>query len=283
MNKYWGPRKGPEELHLIRYHDQDLIAEDSQYRLGDKYKLLNRRGWLTVGWFWPAALEISYQLVISRRALSLGWGFSADEEGERTITFHFALLTLYVGFKSSKLKRPTKHSDWNLYATGSPGALPDVSIFWALGNDPFGSYDRDHSTFGLGHSGLIHPLDRLIGTWDYRTKVLEEYDLDIPLPERAYTVKVKIEEGLRARKRWPRWPFAQREVHASIDASKDPLPHPGNSESDFWDGDDAIFGMGVPAGTKGEVVAAVVGRVLHYRERYSNAGVDWRPTEKVAS
>jgi hypothetical protein len=153
-----------------------------------------------------------------------------------------------------------------------------VSVYFSLGSDSWAEA-TGRRKWNPHRNGVLGILDTLFGRWDYRTKVLDEYDAVIPLPERHYLVHVKIEEGRRRRKRWP---VDSREVHASIDASKDPLPHPGNMESDYWNGDDAIFGMGVKAGTQAEVVGAVVEHVLAERLRYGGT-IDWRPAQSTSA
>jgi hypothetical protein len=103
------------------------------------------------------------------------------------------------------------------------------------------------------------------------------YPVAVPLPERTYHVTATPVERRWTRPRWSHWPLVIRHRTADIDAHMDPLPEPGNDDSDYWDGEDAIFGTGVEDGTPREVGQRVADHVMAARKHHG-AGYDWRPT-----
>lgn len=120
----------------------------------------------------------------------------------------------------------------------------------------------------------LRPL--LFGPARYQRQVLEERDVLIPLPERAYPATAVLTECTWTHQRfgWPR----RRVVRAEIEIPGG-LPTPGKGEN-AWDcGDDAINSITTPADTIPQGIAHLVESVLTRRERYG--GRHWAPPVTV--
>lgn len=243
--------------------------------------LAYRRGAIWVGRSPRKLLNFHWDVLVRRdwRQWEFGWKFETETYGERDygVDLHIGPLTIYTEVSSSLLPKP-KPTEWALVGRFTETALPDIVVHYAFGyhswSEATGRIPRNRR-----RSGLFWLMDSAFGRFDYHEAVLDEYDAVIPLPERGYNVKVQIIEGRRKR---PRWPWAHREVHARVDCKDDPLPTPGNMDSDFWNGEDAIFSTGTKAGTRAEVVGDVVKHVLAERLRHGGS-IDWKPKGRVGA
>jgi hypothetical protein len=118
-------------------------------------------------------------------------------------------------------------------------------------------------------------LDLVLGRAKYRSIVTQvEVDVPIPMPERAYRASVTLHLDTWER---PRWPWAKRIPRATIDMEEgDQIPFPGKGENSWDCGEDATYGITLPAKTVSEAVAGLVGSVLRRRERHGGS-VMWQP------
>lgn len=267
-----GRRGGAEDLWPVTFYASDL-GEPKRYRL---YK----RGRIFDGTRYPAPWSVSWEV-----AWVKGWrrwqaGVSFETVGYNDehygLDLHVLPLSVYLHLDTHGiLPKPTKEREWRLVASLADGAASDISVHFALGPGGINPAWKDRQ--GRRRVGVWHLLDWLLGRNVYASIKGEPYDLDIPLPERSYRVRVTPSENTWTRPRWPRWPFTIRHRLADINGHADPLPEPGNDESDFWNGEDAIFGLSVEDGTPRQVAQRVADRVMEARKRHG-AGYDWRPS-----
>jgi hypothetical protein len=119
----------------------------------------------------------------------------------------------------------------------------------------------------------IEPARLLLGPWDNSGVVVEQYDLEIPLPEGMYQVKVNVVKHTRKRKRFP---FKKVTMYSDVHMRDNPIPIPGKGEC-AWDLDeDAIYSMGCTETVNYKVLAQVVESVMRTRFRYGS-GTRWLP------
>jgi hypothetical protein len=274
MSRYHGigRRGGEEELWPVTIMVSDLGERTSSR--------LFKRGHIFNGLRYPHPWDISFEVVWRKgwRGWHLGWafetvGYNNEQYG---VSFYLLPFTLYLHLDTHGiLPKPTQEREWKLIAMFGEGVATDVSVHYRLGPGGINSPWKDKQGRRVG--GVWSLLDWLFGRNAVAEHRGEPYPLTVVLPERSYNIIATSVERTWSRPRWPHWPLVIRHRTADIDASGDPLPDPGNDESDFYDGEDATFGTGVEDGTPREVAQRVAERVMAERRRHG-AGLDWRPT-----
>jgi hypothetical protein len=274
MSRYrgLGRRGGDEELWPITVYVSDL-GERSRYRV---YK----RGHVFNGLRYPHPWDISFEVVWKRgwRRWEAGWSFETlgYNDEHYGLAFYLLPVALYLHLDTHGiLPKPTEEREWKLIAMFGEGVATDIHVHYQLGPGGINSPWKDRQGRRIG--GVWSLLDWLVGRNKMTERRGKPYPLEVPLPERSYTVIVTPVERTWLRPRWPRWPLVIRHLTADIDSSADPLPEPGNSDSDYWDGEDAIFGTGVEYGTPREVAQRLADRVMAERKRHG-ANLSWRPS-----
>jgi len=141
----------------------------------------------------------------------------------------------------------------------------DGGPWWLLWMDP----DEHRSTDPRWRRGHLDLRNVLLGRMDYkRTELGPPEEAAVWMPEGPYTALFTPYEAVRARRRWPRWPFRSIERGWDVKIEKG-IP----TESD-----DGIYGLGVPGASLHEAAANVREQVLDSRRRDSGSR-DWRPRE----
>ncbi|MBA7632417.1 hypothetical protein ES703_39963 [subsurface metagenome] len=167
-------------------------------------------------------------------------------------------------------------------------ALPPVALWFSFGNAHYKekeiSIEFHHNslwwnfwTSNMGWSsktpywrrGSFDFADFLLGRSKYARKVIEERDVEIPMPEKTYSAHVELCEDTWKRPRW----FSKtiKRIDAKIPKG---IPHQGKGENSWDCGEDGCFGMCCPARSIAIGVGKIVGSVLHDRIRYGGWG-DW--------
>ena len=140
----------------------------------------------------------------------------------------------------------------------------DGSLWWKLWTEPWD-----------GKSHVFHWKDKLIGKATYNEVLIEERDVLVPMPEKAYAAHVKFFESTWT---YPRW-FTSKIKRVSIDIPEG-IPHEGKGENSWDCGRDATYGMttgpcrGIPEG-----VGHLVGSVLRTRVKNGSYS-DWTWTKE---
>lgn len=144
-------------------------------------------------------------------------------------------------------------------------SIHSFALWWTMWRDPMGGWSSDVPKW---REGSFHFNDFLLGKSKCSTKVLEERNIIVPMPEGPYPAEAKLVEYSWSRSRW----FTKRLKRVQIEIAKG-IPHAGKGENSWDCGDDATFGIttgechSIPEG-----VGILVGSVLHSRVRYGGWG-----------
>jgi len=116
----------------------------------------------------------------------------------------------------------------------------------------------------------LRPL--LFGRATYHREVIEEREVLVPMPERAYPATAVLTACTWTHQRfgWPR----RRLLRVEIEIPGG-VPVPGKGTEAWNCGDDATFGLTTPADSISEGIARLVQTTLERRERYG--GRQWSP------
>lgn len=125
--------------------------------------------------------------------------------------------------------------------------------------------------FWDGSPWAIHVVDRLLGKPQYRnTHLAHEVRVVEIEPGETYRAAIQLDTS-----EWPRarWPFTRRGRYARIEIlNAGGVPVPGNLDSDFYHGDDAIFSLSTGAATFEEAEAKLREAARRDREKYGERG-----------
>jgi hypothetical protein len=192
--------------------------------------------------------------------LSSLYGFSIETDDERglVLSLRLGLVCLWLHFEFWHF-RDARQFEVSFHDEGVWFGLWSRSHEWRSA-DPW--WAKQH---------VFRPLDHLLGSRKYSVReVIEERDVEIPMPEGTYPAKVVIKDEQWKR---PRWPFAavRRRAHVEI---PDSVPHAGK-----W-GADGLYGMTCNVERRHPIEDAIgkcVASVLGDRWRFSR---DHRDTGK---
>ena len=260
---------------MLSMSTQEL--RDTPHR-GRKY-LFNKRGWVRATN--PYRTVLGWEAVVPRKlrdgSLSLGVRF---DEPEREVVFNVSLgASVYLilhprsprFWKILNLDRESRQrsSDRDVQTFGGERDISlrifDGAIWWNLWSmSGCGRHDDP-----WWRRGNFDPVDFALGCQRYHETVLDEAEVDIPMPEGTYRWRVKLLE--RTWKR-PRWPWVERRAGFKADCIEgEHIPHPGKGENSYDCGSDATFGMSGPGETFEAAIAGVVETVLRSRRRYGRS------------
>lgn len=204
-----------------------------------------KRSWLYFG----EGPYISTDFLLGDRSFAISVG-----RGSRSLKFHLAipfLFSFWISFKKVIWYGPSRELSLRFHS-GS---------FWCnLWSEPM-----DGKTY---HFDVLRFIK---GKSTYSEETLEERDILIPMPERAYKAKARLYQRTWS---YPRW-FSSTSKGVSIDMEKgEQIPHEGKGENSWDCGPDATFGMSCPANSIPEAVGKLVGSVLRDRVKYGGWS-DW--------
>jgi hypothetical protein len=144
------------------------------------------------------------------------------------------------------------------------------AIWWNLWTS---GMDWDSKTPRWRH-GCWDILDAVLGKNTYFREVIEERDVEIPMPEGCYPAHVKL-----CKDTWKR-PRGITRTITRIDADiPKGIPHEGKGENAYDCGTDGCFGMCCPARSITDGVGKIVGSVLKDRIKYGG-WKDWKWNKK---
>jgi hypothetical protein len=111
----------------------------------------------------------------------------------------------------------------------------------------------------------LNPATILFGETEYVSEVLEDKEIEIPMPEGTYRAKIKLcaDSWIRPRFRT----LKETILRAHIDMI-DPISKPGKGTQSYNCGTDALYGMTCPADSCEDAIGEVVKSVLRDRRRY---------------
>lgn len=284
MELHW-KRKRVEERPWWHFHWQNL-NEKAGDKLGSPLK--HGRAWLRLG---DGQLNWSWHLCLDACALGVQVG------GEEEFGFHFRIGVPLVGslFVTvaefgpvkwlAKALLPKTDDPRRPWAGGLHGYrntrelevyVYDWSLWWTMWRHPMAGWSREVSRF---REGNWHPLDTFLGKSKVEVRTLEEREVEVPMPERAYTAQAKLELVTRKRPRW----FAKSWLRTDIELpSKGGIPVPGKGENSWDCDDDACFGSTVSARSIEEGIGELVASCLKTR-RERGAPANWAKRGGVAA
>lgn len=144
----------------------------------------------------------------------------------------------------------------------------DHAVWWSVGADDMG---WSSGTPRWRHGGW-HPLGHNMRQGE--PELLEERPILVPMEERSYRGKAKLERTRWGFTKLPRM-FDRIDYHVTIDMEKgEQVPFPGKGENSYDCGMDGAFGMSCRASSIEEGVGHLVGSVMRDRKRYG--GTNWK-------
>lgn len=226
------------------YAHKHIDKEDGSYRwwwhITDHFGMSIELNWKSHSWhFDPLKFDTEH-----------GWGFS----------FAFSPISFYFHLE---LPRPFRLSDDRELGF----SIHSGSLWWDLWVDPMGSYPRKH---GKWRDSSFSFDNFFLGKSTCSKEVLDERDVLVPMPEKAYQAHAKL---MRYTWKRPRW-FAKSIKRVEIEIPEG-IPFEGKGEN-AWDcGQDATFSMTTgECNSIAEGVGKLVGSCL--KERVKNGGwKDW--------
>jgi hypothetical protein len=125
--------------------------------------------------------------------------------------------------------------------------------------------------FWDGSPWAIHVVDRLLGEAKYSTETLDSAVRLVEIePGERYNAKITLDASKWRRARWP---FPRRGRYAKVEVlAPGGVPVPGNLDSDFYCGDDAIFSLSTAAETFAEAERKLRAAAMRDREKYGGEG-----------
>lgn len=254
--KYW----------LIRYHSQDLAAQDraEAKKRGRKCRRFN------ISWrCWWVIWKAAFRLEVSSRG-SPGAYFSIDGE-DREVTFHVSIYVLSVWFSVRGdmfprhwfPKQANQFSKEGFYYSGER----ELGISFHDGNIWINPW-IDPTEWSEGNKNIvIHVWDNLAGKVRYATRDLSTSHATISFPEGTYELEIRMFESTWSRPRW----FTYRNVRADIKVLSDNgIPIPGKGENSWDCGDSCTSSLTTPAETVGEAIGSLYDSVVQTRSRHGS-------------
>jgi hypothetical protein len=230
----------------------------------------------------PKRGEAKLEIVSQRPRLEFGLGVEVDQQGEPglKVDLHLPFITIYAGLggpvdHAVNLLAPRLGEERRLGFRTYRDSTGDVVVTWDL----WSAEVLQERVTPKWRKGYVDVNRKVLGPWQRVEGESETADLLIPMPEGTYPATATVTRITRFRKRTP-W---RSTVSWSLDV-KCPvgIPEPGNDDSDFYDGEDATYGVstGLTYGHawKSEAIGTMVAAVMRDRIRHSSRGVDWRPT-----
>lgn len=181
-----------------------------------------------------------------------------DDDGAWGFSFAFRPLSLYFFVNVPRVLQLKESRELGFSFHGG-------AFWWNLWTDPMGEYPSRH---GRWRNSCFHIDDFLFGKSKCETRVLEERDILVPMPEKAYPAHAKLIEYSWSRPRW----FTKRMKRVEINVEGG-VPHEGKGENSWDCGHDATFWMttgechSIPQG-----IGIFVGSVLRDRVKYGGWG-----------
>lgn len=213
-----------------------------------------------------------------------GASFRANHEDEPLhVSFKCGLFGLYLSADAPLLRRvrdavikawPLERQAYTFSGRDFSVSFHDHAVFWSIGADDMG---WSSGTPRWRH-GAWHPLGHFMRQGD--PEVLEERDVLVPMPERSYKGKAKLERTRWGFGKLPRV-FDRVDYHVTIEMLPgEQVPFPGKGENAYDCDDDAAFSMTSPGSTIEDGVGRLVASVL--RDRRRRGGANWRPGPATA-
>lgn len=256
------------------WHWQNL----NERRDGEGHPFFHGRAWFRFG---EREYPVQVEWVHGSKRFGITVDLDRDEGREILLQLSVPPVSYFVGFPGPRWlfdRLPFSFGRKEFRYAGGDRSIGvrifDSSIWWSLWEDKMESRSSD-PRWMHGNVGLDDLAHFLFGKTKREEKVLEEHDVVIPLPERGYPAKVRIEASTYTRERWRWWPILDRRLYATIELEKPPVI-PGKGENSYDCGDDAIYSMSCSVGPHDSIEEAIgkyIAAVLKYRRKRSGSYV----------
>lgn len=242
----------------MRFHWQNL-NEDRFGRKGSGFK--HGRCWWHIGEAGTRHPVFHTEWCFGKNHCHIGMNFGGEEND---LSLSLAIPGIYLYFQlDGALPYKTKEKLFTMYGREIRVAIFDWGIWfdiWRKDNGWYkGGFDWHHFNFNL--------RDFILGNTKYSKVILEQRDVEVPMPEGSYPAKVVLEECFWKRPRW----FAKKILRADIEMIDKPIPIPGKGENSWDCGDDAVYSMTMPAKSITEGIGKLVTSCLDTRLKRSGS------------
>jgi hypothetical protein len=136
------------------------------------------------------------------------------------------------------------------------------ALWWTIWRHSMGGWSREVPRWREGNFQVV---DALLGKQKYAATEIEPWRaIEVPMPERAYRGRAKLELATWRRSRW----FSKSVLRVEIDMDKgEQIPCPGKGENSWDCGDDGTWGLTCPAKSIEEGIGKLVTSCLETRRR----------------
>jgi len=235
----------------MNFRRQNLVEDKNGDPIG--LGLKHGRAWLQNG-----SLQLHWEWFFGK--LSFRLGIESEEDDDLLFSFCIPLVSIWFSVTHPFIHKCLKRTKW-FYGRQLGVSIHDGSVWIDFLTQRFGEWPP-----AVGKHYMFDFVKFILGKTKYSKRVLKEFDVEIPMPERIYTAKV--EESISTRKR-PRWPQSKKQKYFSFDIAEG-IPIPGKGEN-AWDcGDDAILGISSNKYDIGSAIGEVVGCILQRRLKYGS-------------
>lgn len=223
-----------------------------------------------------------------RNGGTIGWSFGKGHCGasvtlhhpgdDDSISGHVAVPGIYLYFGLERLLSERLQRFLGLYNPDANvgGKYISRRIGWSIHDWTFWArlWDNDNrwscdDPWWWSFTFSLNPLD-IFGRRRYSSEVIQEQEVEVPMPEGSYMATVKICADSWTRPGFPWWPLTKMILRAHVD-DMEPIPHPGKGTMSYNCGPDALHGICCPARNPEEAIGKIVSSVLRDRMRYGGS------------
>lgn len=253
--------------------------KSGESRLWWSWQNLNRnskeqvRGWAKHGRAWLHTPTNCYGIEWNLFARSCRFGVTFSDVGDEAVVISLAIpfvIAIWFSVERAKWVKRLPGVKWSgKWGSGERELgrrIFDCALWWALWTYPGGGGNEPR-----WRDSCFHFDDFILGRNKYSESDNISGDYLLVMSEGAYPVKVELHTSTWKR---PRWPWSQSVRRASIETEHG-IPIPGKPDSDFYDGDDSLFGGTYLADTVEQALQKMHDSVIRDRLRYG--GSEWMP------
>lgn len=195
--------------------------------------------------------------------------FSAQNDSEDSLQFHIAIPFLFKVFLTLDLSNRKwmnkvfffdsrdyykESREWGIHFYKE-----DISFNIKMGAYKMGSSSNDPWYYSFN----INILDILLGKTKYDVTTQRNGLCHVPMPEKIYEGKYRIDKITHKRPRW----FSKHFYRVDIEVEEG-IPHPGKGTTDYNCADDKTFSLSIPGKSVDECILKYRDSVMYCRDNY---------------
>lgn len=134
-------------------------------------------------------------------------------------------------------------------------------------------FHRDDYGYSEGWKGIhwmFNWKEFLYGKWEYKSEIIDNKRILVPMPEGNYPATVEIKKVSRGYKRSKKQLTSNYQIDLDI-----PIPYEGKGENGWDCEEDGTYSSNIMANSLEEAIQNLVDSSLKYRVRYG--GENWKP------